>query len=196
MAEKQATEIVTPPCRLSFPSLFEPSPVMKGETKVKFQATLILPPDVSIKPFQDCVKAAMLEKFGELIPLRGRSNPMKSCETVDYDGYEDASAYFIRSSSGEAYPPTVVDEKRQEIIDAARVYAGCWCRFHLVAYGWSHTSGKGVSFSLNAVQFVKDGARLDGRRPAKDVFDEIEVEDAPDDEAVVGSTSDAEDLFR
>mgnify|MGYP003644567122 FL=1 len=191
MTAKQKTEIVTPPCRLSFPALFSPAPVMKGETKVKYQATLLIPPDVDLAPFQECVKAAMMEKFGELIPLRGRANPLKSGESVDYDGYANDWT-FIRTSSGEAYPPTVVDQQRNEIIDPANIYAGCWCRFHIVAYAWSHTSGRGVSFSLNAVQLVKDGDRLDGRRAAADVFDAVEVENAP---AETPPASDTEALF-
>lgn len=188
--ELSDTEIVTPPLRLAFPALFEPKAVAKGKDEKKYQAVVLIPPDVDLKPFFDCVKAAMLDKWGKLIKLPPRSNPIKDCDEKELDGY-DEGWHYINTKSG--YQPNVIDRKKQEVLDADRVYSGCWCRFHLSVYAWDHpVGGKGVSFSLNSVQLVKDDARLDGRKAATEVFDEIYVED--DGEGSV-TTSDADELF-
>jgi len=175
VVDMKPTEIVTPPVRISFPALFEPRAVARGKEEKKYQASLLLPPDIELKPFLDCIRAAMLDKFGKLLKLPSRSNPIKDCGEKDLAGYEDGW-HFINVKT--QFQPAVLDQRKQEILDADRVFAGCWCRFHLNAYAWDHpVGGKGVSFSLNAVQLVREDARLDGRRPAVDVFDAIEVEE-------------------
>jgi hypothetical protein len=184
-------EIVTEPCRISFPALFEPKPVAKNNPDLKYQAAVLIPPDVDLAPFYAVVKAAMIAKFGKVIKLPAKSNPIHSCDDKDLDGY-DEGWHFVNVKSG--YQPSVVDQKRQEVIDASRVYAGCWCRFHLSAYAWDHPQGgRGVSFSLNAVQLVREGERLDGRRAVKDVFDAVDVSD--DEDFASYSDESAEELF-
>ena len=195
MPSLSSREIVTPPMRLSFPALFEPKPTVRGGDVMKYQASFLLPEDLDLKPFYDCVKAAMVERFGKVIKMPARNNPIKPCSEKDIDGYVDGW-HYINAKSG--YAPGVVDQRRQEIIDPEMIYAGCWVRAHLTAYAWDHpTGGKGVSFSLNSVQLVKDGERLDGRRSAAEVFDAIEVDDDDvsfgNDEG--GPTEDAEELF-
>jgi len=194
MVELSNTEIVTEPCRLAFPALFEPKPTSKGGDKVAYQAALLLPPDYDMTPLVECVKAAMVAKWGKLIKLVGKNNPLRKCDDLDEDnratGY-DAGWRYLNAKSN--YQPSVLDQKKQEVLDAKKIYPGMWCRFHLNAYAWDNVGGKGVSFSLNAVQIVRDDERLDGRKTAKDVFGEIEPDDlagAPD-----GGSDDADDLL-
>ena len=179
MVELSKNEIVTEPVRLAFPALFEPKPTMKGGTDLKYQATLLFPPDYDMTGLVECVKAAMVEKWGKTIKLVGKNNPLRKVDDLDEDnratGYEEGWR-FINAKSG--YQPSVIDQKKQEVIDAKRIYPGMWCRFHLTAFAWEHAQGgKGVSFSVNAVQLVRDDDRLDGRKTAKDVFGEVEVSD-------------------
>ena len=81
------------------------------------------------------------------------------------------------------------------MIDKDAVFAGCWCRFHLTAFAWDHpVGGKGVSFSLNAVQLVRQDERLDGRvTNVADIFDPIEIEAVEEDQT--SDTEDMADLF-
>lgn len=192
VVELSDREVVTEPCRLAFPSLFEPKPRFKGSDRETYQAVVLLPPEVDKKPFVNAIKAAMLDKWGKLLQLRSDKNPLRECgEKSTIDGYEEGW-HYINTHSG--YAPGLVDQKRQEVIDREKFYAGCWCRFHLTAYAWEHpTGGKGVSFSLNAVQFVKDDDRLDGRKKAADVFDAIEVEDG-DAELFADRSEDSDDV--
>lgn len=184
-----ARELVTPPVRLAFPALFKPKPRFQGSDRETYQAVLLLPPDTDMAPFVAAMKAAMVEKFGKVIQLPAAKNPIRDCGDKTIDGYEDGWAY-INTHSG--YAPAVVDQQRQEIIDPSKIYAGCWCRFHLTAYAWDHPSGgKGVSFSVNAVQLVRDGERLDGRRDVSEIFESITVEGDEESSASAG----AEELF-
>jgi len=176
MASK-AGSLTTGPVRLSFPALKEPKPVSKDKPDdKKFQATLILPPDMDLKPFYDAVKAVMLERWGKLIKLPARNNPIKSNDEKELDGYEDGG-HFINTRSKRR--PKCVDGKVQDVIDIEEVfYPGCWVRAHINAYAWEHPQGgKGVSFGLNAVQFFKDGERFDGAIDVSEAFDAVPVAD-------------------
>lgn len=184
--------IVTQPVRLAFPALFEPKPVAKGNPTLKYQAALLLPPTYDLKPIYEAVKAAMLDKWGKVEKIPARNNPVKPCDEKELDGYEPGW-HFINVKSN--FAPLVVDQKRQELIDPERIFAGCWVRAAINAYAWDHTQGgRGVSFGLNAIQLVREDTRLDGRKGATDLFDEIEVvgDAAP---AKGGKVDDASDLF-
>lgn len=185
-----AVEVITPPVRLSFPALFEPKPRARGAEKLTFQATILIPPTVKLQPFVDAAKAAMIAKFGKVIPMQPGKNPIHKCEEKEYAGYEPGWHYIALNSDR---PPGVVDQRGVPITDPNKVYAGCWVNVYMNAYGWSHpTGGRGVSFGLNAVQFVKDDERLDGRKSAKDVFEALELEDG---EVPAGSVENLDDLF-
>ena len=176
-----AMDVVTPPVRLSFPALFEPRPRAPGADRMTYQATLLIPPEVDLRIFTSAIKAAMLDKWGgKITQLPADKNPIKDCaDKADLTGYE-AGWHFINAHSG--YKPQVVDRNRQEVIDTDAIYPGCWCRFHLRAFAYDHkVGGKGVSFSLEAVMFVRDDDRFDGRRKASDIFDPLEGDEAPGD---------------
>lgn len=181
MPELEDTELVTEPCRLAFPALFDPKPVSKTKPNdLKYQAAVLIPKKVSLKPFVQCIKAAMREAWNDdTIKLSGNKMPLQSCEAKpNLAGYEDGW-HYINTKSG--YQPSVVNQKLQDIIDPDGIFAGCWCRFHLKAYAWDHPEGgKGVSFSLQAVQLVREDSRLGGGASTSDAFEPIEVDD--DDE--------------
>lgn len=170
------TSIVTVPVRLAFPALFQPKAVAKGNPDLKYQATLLLPPSCDLKPFIVAAKAAMVAKWGQegaTMKLPARNNPIKDCAEKDLDGYEEGWRFINCKSK---YAPTVVDQRRQPILDETKVFAGCWVRAAINAFAYDHPQGgKGVSFGLNAIQLVRDDTRLDGRKSATDLFDEIEV---------------------
>lgn len=176
-----ATDVITPEVRLSFPALFKArprsAPTPKNPTpKQTFQAAFLLPPSASLKPFEDAIAAAMLKKFGKKIVLPARNNPIKNAAEKEYAGYEDGWHYISCHSDRQ---PAVVDQRRvplTEADDGVRIYPGVWVRAYLNAFAWDHKEGgKGVSFGLNAVQLVRDGERLDGRRSVEQVFEALEM---------------------
>lgn len=192
--------VITEPVRLAFPALFEPKPVMRGSDELKYQATMLLPPDFDMAPLKAAMMAAAKAEWGGNIPkLDPAKAPIKDCAAKSHlAGYEPGWHYVNLKSQ---YQPSVVDERLQEVIDPSRVFAGCWVRFHVNAYAYNNQFGKGISFGLNAVQFVRADERLDGRTSGKDVFTPIEVAEG---EAAAGDTGppdsgqvagDAADLF-
>lgn len=185
------TEIITKPVRLQFASLFRPSPVMRNSPDLKYQAVLLMPPDTDLSPYVTAIKAAMIGKFGQEIELKGRAMPLHRCEERPDprpQGYADGW-YYANTKGG--FAPGVVDQGKKPILDAdlfsvnpdeavARaervIYDGCWVRFHLTAYGWIHDlGGRGVSFSLNSVQLIRDDEKFEKRKQAQEVFGIVEV---------------------
>jgi hypothetical protein len=201
-----STEIVTQPVRLAFPALFEPKPVSKGSDKEKYQAVLLLPPSYDIKPLKAALKAACIDRWGKVPEMRPDKIGLKPCSEKANapDGYDDGWFYINTKSE---YQPQVVDERLNPVIDPEKVYAGCFVRAHINAFAYDHEQGgKGVSFGLNSIQFVRSGERLDGRKKASEVFDAVEVDESADsafgdDEApaatkpVRGTARSASDLF-
>ena len=62
------------------------------------------------------------------------------------------------------------------------------------AYGWDNASGKGVSFSLEAVQLFKDDTAFAGRKDANDLFDAVDMgDDAPLPDGVDAAPDDGTD---
>lgn len=164
--------LVTPECRLSFPSLFTPKPRARGSEKLTYQATLLLPPGFDKAPFAAAVKAAMMKKWNKIVALGVGKNPLRDAAEKDYAGYEPGWVYISTNSDRK---PSVVDRSNQPVTDPERAYPGMWVRAYLDCFAWDHpTGGKGVSFGLLGIQLLRDGERLDGRRPAADVFEALE----------------------
>lgn len=186
MPQLSATEVVTQPCRLAFPALYEPKPRFTGNERLTYQATLLLPPDFDLTPLHEALKAAMLAKWNKVEKLPADMNPIHPCANKEHlDGYLPGWKYISVHSD---YQPAIVDGRLQAITDPKMIYPGCWCRFHINAYAWVFTGRKGVSFGLNGVQFVRDDERLDGRKAVSDVFDSIEGESPSSASSAAGSS--------
>lgn len=189
-----STHIITPEVRLSFPALFAPKPRAVGSTVMTFQAVLLLPPGIDRKPFNTAMAAAMTAKWGKVQKLPPEKLPIRDCATKDIEGYEEGW-HFINTHSRQQ--PGLVDQRNVVITDPNRIYAGCWVRAYINAFAWSHAQGgKGISFGLNALQFVRDDDRLDGRRRADEVFTPLEVlDDGEGEDGTRIADIDGEDLF-
>lgn len=193
--QTRPTDIVTPPVRLAFPALFVPRPKHpRTPEKITYQATLLLPPTLDLKPYVAAIQAAAVAKWGSVPPLAGRCMPLKDAGTKKYKGFVAGWRYFKAESKFEPQVrdqakqpvflvgPTATPEERERarLIAEQRVFAGCWVRAYVGAYAWQDGADRGVSFNLNAIQLVRADDRLDGRLDADQVFDEIDVsEDAP-----------------
>lgn len=182
-------EVLTVPCRLAFASLFRATAVHPTTPdKLAYQATILIPAGTDLTPFKRAIVAAMEAEWGKTIPLTGNGMPLKSNKGRAYAGFDD-DGYHLKVKAN--FAPQVVDQSKTPIMSAgplasadelaraipaaeARVYAGCWCHFYIATFAWDNAAGKGVSFNLNAVQLVRDGDRLDGRKDADDIFGTID----------------------
>lgn len=178
------TDVLTPPVRLAFPALFVPRKRAPNNDVLTYQATILLPPDLDLTPFKKAMVAAMEKKFGKVIQLPAAKNPIHDCEEKPYNGFAPGWRYIGMHNSER---PSVFDRRGMPITDPKLVYPGCWVRIYTNAFAWDNkVGGKGVSFGLNGVQFVRDDDRLDGRRNPIDVFDPLDDlgDDMPGNESL------------
>jgi hypothetical protein len=91
-------------------------------------------------------------------------------EKSDTQGY--AGHIFVTASSKKQ--PGLVDGQRKPILNAADFYSGCYARAEVIAFAYDVSGNKGVSFSLQNIQKLRDGDPFGGRRNAEDVFDSVE----------------------
>ena len=101
------------------------------------------------------------------------SNPVRDGAEKEgqYAGYRKGVLFINPWSKAR---PGVVDAQRNEIMDLTTVYAGMYARASVRPFAYDSGSNKGVGLLLEAVQFVKDGERLDGRKSARDMFSAYE----------------------
>jgi len=97
--------------------------------------------------------------------------PFLPCKDQNYDGYDIPGGMFIRPWTKNK--PGVVDAVRQEITVPGDVWAGQMVRATVSPFAYEQTGNRGVSFGLANIQICRtDTRRLDGRRAAKDDFDD------------------------
>lgn len=172
--------LITPYATLSFPHLFAPKPRSEGGEPVYSCSLIFAPADQKtpeFKAMQEAVTEAAKVKFGDKVPLKSLTLPFRDAgEKGDkYDGYEDGGIFI---SPWSKQKPGVVDVRLQDVIDPNEIYAGQLVRAHVVAFGWSNTGKKGVSFGLNHIQLVKRNTpRIDGRVAANRAFPALDDED-------------------
>ncbi len=159
--------------RLSYPALFE-AKGMEG-SKPKFSAVFLLRKKEhkdTIARIEKLVERAALEKFGKKVTLK-HTVLHDGNEKEDKEGYGDEVMYLTAKSDTR---PAVVDQKKVTVTaEDGKVYAGCYVNASIQLFAYKHpTGGNGVSASLRAVQFVKDGESF-GAAPVNpdDEFEEV-----------------------
>lgn len=169
-----ATQVITAPVRLAFPSLAKMRQRAVNSDKLTYQATFLMPPDFDLAPLHNAMRAAFGLKFPAGTKIPPDKLPIRDAGAKEWAGFVAGWRYI---STHADRPIGVVDQYAQPVPADARdvlFYGGCWVRAHLNAYGWSHqTGGKGISFGLVGVQFVRDDDRFDGRSPAGDAFEPL-----------------------
>ena len=73
---------------------------------------------------------------------------------------------FFNASTKNA--PLVVDLQRQDIIDPAEFYSGCYGKASVNLFPYSNSGNKGIGCGLNGVQKIADGEPLGGGRETAD----------------------------
>lgn len=178
--------VVTGEVRLSFPNLFKPRAREEGKPP-QYSALILVPKSdtatvAKIKKAQQAALADLQQMIGKK-PV-GWKNTFRDGDTErdTEEQPEYAGHYFMNVSANEGYPPGVVDEQVQRIIDQSKIYPGCYVRVAINAFAFNRPDSKGVSFGLRHVQFLRDGEPLAGTaEKAEDVFS-----------ALASATTDAE----
>lgn len=193
MSEQKKDEkyirVVTPVFRVSFPHVFKPHAFQNREPAYSIQ--MLFDKDADLTPMKDAAKKALqtgMSKLWKGEKPKNLRSPFKDGNEKNLDDYRGKTVVEARTKM----KPGIVDKDRQEILDPAEFYAGCYARATLTCYPYSVSGNNGVSFGLNNIQKVKDGPALSGRKNAKDDFDVIEdLEDFDKSE----ESSEVEDEF-
>lgn len=143
--------------RLSYPQLFDAKPPEEGKEPV-FSASFLLDKKQHadlIKQIEKMTDRVALDAFKKKVTLK--RVPLRDGNEKDgKEGYGD-EVMFV--SARNAKRPVVVDRDLTPLTkEDTKPYAGCYVNATIRLFAYDHkTGGKGVSASLRAVQFVRDG---------------------------------------
>ena len=169
-------KVITPTFRVSFPSVFD-AKAAPGSDKEKYSVVMLFKNNEDLTVLKDLAKRTIAEKWGGKTP-KNLGTPFKDGNGKDYEGYKD-TIYLTASSQ---FPPGVIDEQKQPIIDRKAFYAGCYAIASVNCYGWEYMGKSGVSFGLQNIMKMSDGDSLSGGATAEQDFGSIplpEVGSAP-----------------
>lgn len=174
--DKEKARFVTTTARLSYPHLFRAQAMPGTQNKPKFSATLLLDKDDDQSAMKKAIVQAKKNFFGpdkDSWPKKIAS-PVNDGDDSEYaknEGY--AGNWVIKPSSNEDSKPAVVDKNGKEILEASKMYAGCYVKAACYAYVWEFPKGSGkfgVGFILDGVKFEKDGEPFSARKSAAEMF--------------------------
>lgn len=166
--------------RLSFPHLFVPKANDEGG-KPKYSADLILDKKQhaeTIKKIDVFIQRVALDFFKKKVTLKHAAlhdGTEREDKDGGYkDGYGEDVMYVVAKNDQQ---PPIVDRDPSVTLTAAdrRPYGGCYVNAVIRLFAYDHkTGGKGVSASLEAVQFYKDGKSFGaGPVDAEEEFEKI-----------------------
>ena len=177
---KRATEVVTGKIRFSYIALVEPRGFNGADEK--YSASLLIPKSdtATINKVQAAIEAAA-EKGRADGKIKGKAfkRPLRDGDNEEdtmfgKEGY--AGHFFLNASNRKR--PGLVDRSRndmrilptEELED--EVYSGMYGRAALQFYAYNSNGNIGIACSLQHVQKLDDGERLDGGSSAESAFDD------------------------
>lgn len=160
--------------RISFPNIFHASAFAEGQTK-KFSATFIMDDDhPQMGELNSLVEATAKAKWSKKIPS-SLKRPLRDGEEKDLDGFGEGTFFFNASNTKR---PTLVDRDRQTLIEEdGKPYAGCYVNAIVKPWAQDNQYGKRINFSLEGVQFVRDGDAFGGGAGVAEASDFDALED-------------------
>ncbi len=164
--------------RVSFVNVVEPAESLSGDLKYSVQIQIENDDKANLERANTAIEKAIIKgkatKWGgkkpkfRYEPLRDGNAELKSGDQTD-KCYENVK-FFSASKDPKYGKPGVVDENLQPIMDAGKIYSGCYCNVDVNPYPYDNSGNKGVGWGLSNIMFVEDGDRLDGQQSAQDAF--------------------------
>jgi hypothetical protein len=195
MAKKKIVEFTTAPFRAQFVHVFEPyTPPRKINDPSylpKYELVMLFSnsdeeAQVFLKTLKTEAGRVAKEFFGDNIPSDLRS-PFRDAdkEGKTYEGYPGHT--FVRAAT--KFKPLIIDLGQNPIEMPDQIYAGCWLRARVHAYGYDNES-QGINIGLGNILFVKDDEAFSGggSNPVED-FADLTTAAAP------AAPSDGENMF-
>jgi hypothetical protein len=186
---KKSTHYLTPIGRVSFCNVWKP----RKDTDV-YDITLILdqPKDMSEKDKQRWNKLKELlsetkkEKWPKSstpvgCPIRtgkGYKTDEFFSDPLDIDKYTEYKDKIVIKATSYGRQPEIIGPDKEEIINIADFYSGCYAILSLTAFAYDKNGKKGVSFGVQHIMKVKDGTPFVGNAgKAAEAFGEVDADD-------------------
>jgi len=184
---KDIDKITTPKFRVSFPAVFTPKAATEGG-KERYSVVMLFDKTEDLTQVKNLLKRTVLAKYPDgVLPKNSDgsefTSPLKEGNDKDYEGYADT----ITCTASSLYPPGILDENKQMLINPNEFYAGCYAIATVNAYCWSYMGKHGVSVGLQNIMKINDGEKLGGGASAESDFESIELpEDEIGEDSVAG----------
>lgn len=180
----------TPVGVVTYPHLEKPSAVQEGQDP-KYSCGLMVPKsDAKLlgeiaKAIAECGKESFGAGDKEAFAKKQLNWPIRDGDDMlDSEGEprEDTKGMYILTARSNKKPIVVGPDR--SAFDVENVYAGGYARLNFSVGSYNTAGNRGVTFYLNAVQWMRDGERLGGGAPpVNDMFDDEsdEADDYEDD---------------
>jgi hypothetical protein len=158
------TKVITGKVRFSYAHVHEPKAKSEGDDP-KYSVSLLI--DKSDKATVDKINKAVEaakeigknKHWGGKIPKKLKL-PLRDGDEEREDDENYEGVFFVNASSKNK--PGIVDANRDEIMDNAEFYSGCYGRAAVNFYPFDQKGNKGVACGLNNLQKLQDGDPLSG----------------------------------
>ena len=169
--------ITTGKVRASYVSIFQPK-APQGGGEPKYSVTLLIPKNDAATINGIYAEIEKAKQEGAQKVFGGNIPPVCRIPIHDGDGVkpttgepfgEECRGHLVMTASAKVQP-FIVGLDRQDIINPAEVYSGCYIRANINFFAYSSNGNKGIGCGLNAVQKVEDGEPLIARVSAEEAF--------------------------
>ena len=174
MSFGEITNVTTGEARLSYVHLFKPHAQQPGAEE-KFSCTVLVPKsDTATKARIDAAIEAAKQK-GINGKWNGVCPPIVPHPVYDGDGVRpsdgmpfgpECKGHWVFTASAKAdYPPEVVDQNGNPMINQSEMYSGVYALVNVEFYPYMFGGKKGIGCGLGPVKKVRDGEALGGSAP-------------------------------
>lgn len=168
------TNVTTGEARLSYVHLFKPHAQQPGAEE-KFSCTVLVPKsDIATKARIDAAIEAAKQK-GINGKWNGVCPPIVPHPVYDGDGVRpsdgmpfgpECKGHWVFTASAKAdYPPEVVDQNGNPMINQSEMYSGVYALVNVEFYPYMFGGKKGIGCGLGPVKKARDGEALGGSAP-------------------------------
>jgi hypothetical protein len=177
--------------RVSHPNVFKPVDKINGQAcKPRYSIEMLFDKRTTkISDLQAPLKAAIIDKWGAdkadwpkrlSMPIRDGD---KQTDDGDDPKPEHVGMWVVKAGGLAEFgkPHVVGKDPNVALENPSELYPGCYARAALKANAWEYMKKTGVSFILDAVQFIRDGKAIGGKKPANQLFDLIEGDEGDSD---------------
>lgn len=169
------TNVTTGEVRLSYVHLFKPYAYVAGQEE-KFSCTVLVPKTDTdtMGRIHAAIEAAKQKGISDM--WNGSCPPIMQTPVYDGDGIRPSDGdefgpecrghWVFTARAKTDYPPEVVDQNLNPIINQSEMYSGVYARVNVSFFPYSFGGKKGIGCGLGAIQKLRDGEVLGGSMPS------------------------------